>query len=210
MRGKFITLEGIEGAGKTSALSHAQELLEEVGLQVHVTREPGGTPVAERIRDVLLEKVDELVTPMTELLLMFAARAQHVHRVIEPRLAEGTWVLCDRFTDSTYAYQGEGRGISRTTIRWLEDFAQKGLRPDLTLLLDVEPLVGLKRARGGAAGDRIEQENLDFFERVRAGYLQMARREPKRFHVIEAKHPQPDVLDQVRWTLSEFLNELAP
>lgn len=210
MRGKFITLEGIEGAGKTSALAYAKELIEEVGIPLVVSREPGGTPLAEQIRELLLQRRDEAVADSTELLLMFAARTQHVRRVIEPALAEGQWVLCDRFTDATYAYQGEGRGLSRTAIRWLEDFAQQGLRPDLTLLLDVDPDTGLARARGGAEGDRFEREERGFFERVRACYLKMAKIEPKRFRVIDATEPHERVLSQVRWTLSDFLDDVTP
>ena len=209
MRGRFITLEGIEGAGKTTALAHARELLEEVGLTVHVTREPGGTELAERIRELLLEEREEDMTSAAELLLVFAARSQHLAHVIEPRLAAGDWVLCDRFTDATFAYQGSGRKVPARVIRWLEDYVQGGLRPDATLLLDVDPQIGLHRARGDSSGDRFEQEDIEFFARVREGYLEAARREPARFHVIDAGDEQAQVLDQIRWMLTHFLDSLV-
>ncbi len=210
MRGKFITLEGIEGAGKSSSMREAIALLKGAGLDLYSTREPGGTPLAEALRELLLTPTDEVIAPSTELLLMFAARSQHVRNVLDPKLEAGQWVLCDRFTDATYAYQGDGRGMARSAIRWLEDFAQGGLRPDLTLLLDVEPAVGLARARGGEAGDRFEREDIEFFARVRQGYLRAAKQEPKRFHVIDAGQSQPQVLDQVRWVLSSYLESLHP
>ena len=177
-RGRFLTLEGIEGAGKTTALESLRDFLTDRGRRVVVTREPGGTPLGEDIRTVLLQPRDEPVDAFAETLLVFAARTQHVAAVIEPALRRGEWVLCDRFTDSTFAYQVGGRGVDAAAVAWLAERAHGGCWPDLTLYLDVPARAGLARARSRDAGpapiDRFERERLDFFERVRAAYRQRA------------------------------------
>lgn len=186
----FISFEGIEGLGKTTHLKRLADLLREKGCKVVVTREPGGTPMGEEIRDVLLAHRHEVVTPMTELLLMFAARAQHVATIIKPALAEGAFVLCDRFMDASFAYQGGGRGMELEKIRSLETLVLNQFQPDLTFLLDAKPSVGLERIRGRAGHpDRFELEKIEFFERVRATYLTRAIENPKRFRVIDAERP---------------------
>ena len=181
-RGRFITVEGIEGAGKSTHLPHIQRLLEGRGHPVVVTREPGGTEVGEAIRTLLLAPREEGMEADTELLLMFAARAEHLGRVIRPALAAGRWVLCDRFTDATFAYQGGGRGVEARRIEVLEEWVQGGLRPDLTLLFDCPPEVGLARIAGRGGPDRIEGEGVAFFRRIRAAYLERAAR----YRVIDA------------------------
>ncbi|MEJ2061137.1 MAG: dTMP kinase [Gammaproteobacteria bacterium] len=187
MRGRFITVEGIEGVGKSTHLKLIESLLQAAGLEVVLTREPGGTPVAEAIRRVLLDTELPAMHSDTELMLMFAARAEHLRTLIEPALQRGAWVVCDRFTDATYAYQGGGRGLDTTRIAALESWVQGALRPDYTLLLDTDVETGLSRARNrGAAADRFEQETVDFFERIRAAYLALAQKEPARFHVVDA------------------------
>ena len=195
---RFITFEGIEGVGKSTHVALASQWLESAGLRHQVTREPGGTPLAESIRELVLRPRDETLPPTAELLLMFAARAVHLANRIEPALAAGEWVLCDRFTDATYAYQGAGRGVDATEIATLERLVQRGRQPDLTLLFDLPAQVGLKRAaaRGGAA-DRFESERMEFFERVRAGYLRRAQAAPARFRIIDASRPVQAVHSQV-------------
>lgn len=195
---RFITFEGIEGVGKSTQVALASQWLERAGLKHQVTREPGGTPLAESIRELVLRPRDELLPPTAELLLMFAARAVHLANRIEPALTAGEWVLCDRFTDATYAYQGAGRGVDVTEIATLERLVQRGRQPDLTLLFDLPAEVGLKRAaaRGGTA-DRFESERVEFFERVRAGYLQRAQAAPARFRIIDASRPVQAVHQQV-------------
>ena len=178
MAGRFITLEGGEGVGKTTNLKVAADHLEARGLQVLITREPGGTPLAEEIRGLLLGERAEPVSPMTEALLIFAARAQHFETVIEPALDAGTWVLCDRFTDSTFAYQGGGRGISMDILERLAALVHGGRWPDLTIYLDAPVDVALARVRG-RAHDRFETEEAAFFERVRAVYRELAAREAR-------------------------------
>ena len=177
-RGRFLTLEGIEGAGKTTALESLRRFLADRGRRVVVTREPGGTALAEDIRTVLLRPRDEPVDAFAETLLVFAARAQHLAAVIEPALRRGDWVLCDRFTDSTFAYQIGGRGVDAKAVAWLAEHVHGGCWPDLTLYLDVPARAGLARARSRDAGpapiDRFEREELDFFERVRTAYQQRA------------------------------------
>jgi dTMP kinase len=169
-KGLFITLEGGEGVGKTTNLAFIQHFLESKGMTVVVTREPGGTVLAEKLRGLLLENQNELISEKTELLLMFAARAQHLKNVIEPALESGDWVLCDRFTDATYAYQGGGRGIDTNLIAWLEQFVQDELCPDLTLLFDAPIELGMQRAKKRGALDRFENEQLEFFNKVRTAY----------------------------------------
>lgn len=184
--GRFITVEGIEGVGKSTHVPALVEAVEAAGHQVEATREPGGTALADRIRSVLLDPDGDAPAPMTELLMLFAARAEHVETRIRPRLAAGTWVVCDRFTDATYAYQGGGRGVPQERIAALEQWVQGDLRPDRTILLDAPAAVALQRARARGSSDRFERETLAFFERVRGVYLERARAEPGRFRVIDA------------------------
>lgn len=196
-RGRFITLEGIEGAGKSSLQAALAQALAGQGRTLVTTREPGGTPLAEQIRAVALARRDEGMPPATELLLMFAARAAHVAQCIEPALARGDWVLCDRFTDASRAYQGGGRGLATGTIENLVAIAHPGLAPDRTLLLDLPPELGLARARRrGGEGDRFEDEQLAFFARVRQRYRELAAAEPGRWRVIDATAAPEVVLRQ--------------
>jgi dTMP kinase len=203
-RGLFITLEGGEGAGKSTSLAFVREFVEQAGRRAVVTREPGGTPLGEKVRELLLHGRENMDVD-TELLLMFAARAEHLARVIRPALAEGAVVVCDRFTDATYAYQGGGRGIPEARIRILEDWVQQGLRPDLTLLLDIPAEQGLGRAGQRSAPDRFECEKIDFFERVRNRYLAQAASEPQRVRVINAACAIPQVQEQLRNVLKEVV-----
>ena len=186
MTGLFITLEGPEGAGKSTNREYLAERLREQGVDVLLTREPGGTPLAERIRELLLDPSEEPMAADAELLLVFAARAQHLQQVIRPALARGSVVLCDRFTDATYAYQGGGRGLSIERIAQLEQFVQGELRPDLTLIFDLPIEIGLARAAARGRLDRFEQEGRGFFEAVRQAYLQRAEQAPQRYRVLDA------------------------
>jgi len=186
MTGRFITIEGGEGAGKSTAQRYLAEKLTRQGISVLQTREPGGTPLAEAIRRNLLSLEEEAPVEMAELLLVFAARAQHLSKVIEPALNQGQWVLCDRFTDATYAYQGAGRGLSAKHIGKLEALVQGDRRPDTVILLDMPPEIGLARARARGALDRFEQEKHAFFERVRQGYLGRAAEFPDRYVIVDA------------------------
>lgn len=189
----FITLEGPEGAGKSTNREYLAQRLREQGVTVCLTREPGGTPLAERIRELLLSPSDEPMAADTELLLVFAARAQHLQEVIKPALARGEWVLCDRFTDATYAYQGGGRGLSSARIAELERFVQGDLRPDLTLVFDLPVEVGLARAAARGRLDRFEQEQRGFFESVRTTYLRRASAAPERYRILDAAQSLEDV-----------------
>ncbi|MCO7522609.1 MULTISPECIES: dTMP kinase [unclassified Pseudomonas] len=189
MSGLFITLEGPEGAGKSTNREYLAARLREQGIDVLMTREPGGTPLAERIRELLLAPSEEAMAVDTELLLMFAARAQHLAQVIRPALARGAVVLCDRFTDATYAYQGGGRGLPVERIATLESFVQGELRPDLTLVFDLPVQVGLARAAARGRLDRFEQEGQAFFEAVRQAYLQRAGQQPQRYRLLDASQP---------------------
>jgi dTMP kinase len=192
-RGKFITLEGGEGVGKTTNLVFIKDYLQQHNISVVVTREPGGTALAEKIRYLLLDKDSEVISEHAELLLIFAARAQHIKHVIEPALAQGRWVLCDRFTDATYAYQGGGRNMRISTIEWLENLVQGNLKPDLTVLLDAPVEIGIERARVRGAFDRFESEKISFFEHVRRAYLLQAELHPDRIKLIQANQPLVDV-----------------
>lgn len=205
MTGRFITFEGIEGAGKSTQLAFAAKWLEEHGQTVVVTREPGGTPLAERIRDCLLTPGNEPVTNETELLLMFAARSQHLANTIRPALDKGAWVLCDRFTDATFAYQGAGRSLGQEKVAWLAELVQGSLWPGATLLFDISVEDGLKRAGKRAELDRIEQESVDFFNQVRHAYLTMAQQNSDRFYVIEGGLCETDVRSQVGAVLTDLL-----
>ena len=200
---KFITLEGGEGAGKSTSRDFIERLLTQHQIPFITSREPGGTAIGEQLRTLLLTKVETPPVPSAELLMMFAARAQHLHEVIEPALARGVWVLCDRFTVATYAYQGYGRGYDLEAIGTLERLVQQGRQPDLTLLFDIDPRVGIERARQRAELDRFEEEALSFFERVRNGYLQRAAME-SRFAVIDAARSVEDV----QATLTETLRPI--
>ncbi|MDE3735888.1 MULTISPECIES: dTMP kinase [Pseudomonas] len=204
MSGLFITLEGPEGAGKSTNREYLAERLRNHGVEVVLTREPGGTPLAERIRELLLTPSDETMGVDTELLLVFAARAQHLEGVIKPALARGAVVLCDRFTDATYAYQGGGRGLPEERIAFLERFVQGDLRPDLTLVFDLPVEIGLSRAAARGRLDRFEQEQRSFFEAVRQTYLQRARAAEERYKVIDASLP----LAEVQANLDKLLPEL--
>lgn len=197
---RFVTFEGIEGVGKTTQVACLSRVLDARAVPHVVTREPGGTPLAEAIRDVVLRPRDEALPPIAELLLMFAARAVHLTNHIEPALEGGRWVICDRFTDATYAYQGAGRGMGIPDIGSLETLVQGRRRPDLTLLLDVPVATGLARSRRRDAGksrDRFERERAEFFERVRAGYLARAQAEPQRIAVIDAARSVDEVGAQI-------------
>ena len=202
MTGRFITVEGIEGVGKTTNIDFIHQQLLAAGREVLLTREPGGTPLAEAIRGLLLDPEYTGMDARCELQLVFAARAEHLARVIRPALAQGKWVLCDRFTDATYAYQGGGRGIETGIIAALETLVQGDFRPDLTLLLDVPVATGMARAGNRGSLDRFEQEQVEFFERVRACYLDMAREHAARYRVIDAAQS----LDQVQRELASVLD----
>jgi dTMP kinase len=208
-RGLFITVEGGEGVGKSTNISFLQGHLEQLGVELLLTREPGGTPLAESIRGLLLQlntgQDAEPVGHITELLLMFAARAQHIQQVIEPALAAGRWVLCDRFTDATYAYQSGGRQMDASLVQQLEQMVQGELRPDYTLLLDAPVEIGMARARGRGELDRFESEQLDFFQRVRNTYLQLARESQGRYRVIDASQPLASVQQQLDTVCTELL-----
>lgn len=201
--GKFITIEGGEGVGKSTNADFIQSVLESRGCEVVVTREPGGTALGEALRSILLSADIESPVAMAELLIIFAARAQHLTTVIEPALAAGKWVLCDRFTDATYAYQGWGRNIDQRAIASLEQLVQGARRPDLTVLLDMDPSLGLSRAKERAELDRFEQEELTFFNRVREGYLARAKEEPARWLIIDASK----TLDEVTTVIGQALND---
>lgn len=207
-RGRFVTLEGGEGVGKSTNLAFVAGHLRRAGLEVVTTREPGGTPLSEEIRRLLLTVREEPMAELTELLLVFAARAQHVARVIEPALERGAWVLCDRFTDATYAYQGGGRGLDTGAIAALEQLVQKGLEPDLTLYLDLS-LEAAEVRLGDRERDRFEREDRAFFERVRHSYLERAARS-ERFRVIDAGASLEAVQRQIAGVLDDYLQAVTP
>lgn len=209
MKGKFITVEGGEGAGKSSNLAFIKQLLENTGIEVMFTREPGGTQLGEDLRELLLGHKHTGMSDDTELLLMFAARAEHLHQKILPALQSGKWVLCDRFTDATYAYQGGGRGIDIERIKQLENWVQGSLRPDLTLLLDLPVEIGLKRASQRSEPDRFEREKIDFFEQVRSAYLAIAQASPDRIRLIDAGQQLDQVQQQIQSVLSTYLEQHA-
>jgi dTMP kinase len=193
-RGRFITLEGIDGAGKSTHLPVVKALLERHGREVWLTREPGGTPLGEKLREIALH---ESMNRLSETLLMFAARREHCEQEIWPRLAMGTWIVCDRFTDATYAYQGGGHGVLQEAIAALERDVLSGFQPDLTLVFDVPPNISRQRLKSGRKLDRFEQEDAEFFERVRAVYLERAVADPQRCRVIDGSAPREDVERQL-------------
>jgi dTMP kinase len=208
-RGRFITLEGIEGAGKSTQRDVVREVLIQAGLDPLLTREPGGSEIAERMRALLLDKSNQGMHADAELLLLFAARAEHLHKRILPALEVGQWVLCDRFTDATYAYQGAGRGLDRARIAMLETFVQGSLRPDLTLLFDLAPAAGLARVHSRSDPDRFESEALVFFERVRSDYLRIAHCEPERVRQIDAGRDSMTVAADVRRIVGDYVAALG-
>lgn len=200
----FITFEGVEGAGKTTNIDYIAEKIKASGQEFILTREPGGTILGEKVRDLLISKELPEMHHDTELLLMFAARAEHVQRVILPALKKGLWVLCDRFTDASYAYQGAGRGISSNNIELLEKLVQGSLRPDVTFLFDLNAEVGLSRAQSRGETDRFEQQHIDFFNRVRDEYLNIAQKDSSRFRIVDAEYELATVQKQI----DEYLEKL--
>jgi dTMP kinase len=203
--GKFITLEGIEGVGKSTNTDFVADLVKAAGHDVVVTREPGGTPLAERLREIALHHDDEPVPALAELLIMFAARSLHLENLIKPAIVRGEWVVCDRFTDATYAYQGGGRGQDVERISALEGWVQTGIQPDLTILLDADPEIGMSRAAQRSAADRFERERQEFFQRVRLAYLARADKYKSRFRVIDAAQPLDKVQENIRTVLNKEL-----
>lgn len=207
MRGKFITVEGTEGVGKSTNIAFIEHFFRENNIEFIPTREPGGTPLAEELRSILLSRRDEKFDPTAELLTVFAARAQHLNTVIVPALERGAWVLSDRFTDATYAYQAYGRGLDINTVSMLESLVQKKLRPDKTFLLDIDVKVGLERARARGDLDRFESEEIAFFDKVRSGYLARVNQEPQRFSVIDAGQDLEAVQRDLKSELEKLLTQ---
>jgi|TARA_B110000211_G_scaffold230886_1_gene291337 dTMP kinase len=201
----FISIEGGEGAGKSTSIDYIKQKLEAFGIKCLVTREPGGTPMAEDIRQLLLQHRDETVDPYTELLLMFASRRQHVENVIRPALTAGKWVICDRFTDASFAYQGFGRGVDQDFITSLKSWVHGDLNPNMTLLFDLDVATGMERAGKRSNFDRIETEIMSFFERVRQGYLTQAKTEPQRYRIVDAAQSITDVEHQLDHFLAPLL-----
>jgi len=202
MRGRFITLEGIDGAGKSTQVDYVAQLLRDQGVELVVTREPGGTALGEQLRQLVLHQP---MTPRTETLLVFAARAEHIAAVVEPALNAGRWVLCDRFTDATFAYQGGGRGVAEADIAVLERWVHGDLQPDLTLLFDVPPEIAAARLAGARTADRFEQQQAQFFARVREVYLSRAGRHAERFVVIDGTQDEKTVRQAVKDGLQRWL-----
>jgi len=205
-RGMFITIEGTEGVGKSTNMDFIAQRLESAGIDVQCSREPGGTPLAERIREMLLQHGDEPLPDIAELLLFFAARSLHVENAIRPALKRGTWVLCDRFSDASRAYQGAGRGLDLARIETLADWVHGDLNPDLTILLDAPEDVGMGRAAKRGAADRLESEKLSFYARVRAHYLALAAAEPERFVVVDATRSLGDVQTHIERPINDLIN----
>jgi dTMP kinase len=207
-KGKFITVEGIEGVGKTTNIDFIRKKIDAAGFGCEVTREPGGTPMAEEIRNTLLNNRTEFVCEETELLLMFASRAQHLKQFILPKLSHGDWIVCDRFTDATYAYQGYGRGQSLANIALLENMVQSTFRPDCTILLDAPVEIGLQRAKKRGELDRFEKENIAFFSRVRDGYLELAAKNPHRYRIVDATVAIEEVQQQLSHVIDGLIGAL--
>lgn len=205
LKGKFITIEGSEGAGKSTNIHYIQNYLRQKNIAFVLTREPGGTPIAEKIRDLLLDKSHTHLCHDAELLLMFAARAQHLNELIIPSLEAGKWVISDRFTDASYAYQGGGRGLSWQKIAQLEQWVQGDLRPDATILLDIPVDEGMQRVRDRGETDRFEQEQLSFFKRIREAYLRLAEENPQRFHIINTL----PAIEEVHKQLHQVMDQLT-
>ena len=207
LAGRFITIEGGEGAGKSTAQLRLKATLENRGISVVCAREPGGTPLAESIRQTLLDVDGEAPVEMAELLLIFASRAQHLAKVIEPALAAGKWVICDRFTDATFAYQGAARGLPHELISTLERLVQKGRQPDAVILMDLQPHIGMERAKSRGALDRFEQEQHQFYERVRSGYLARVHENPARYTVIDAEQELQSVYNELDRLAERWISE---
>ncbi|WP_198265593.1 dTMP kinase [sulfur-oxidizing endosymbiont of Gigantopelta aegis] len=207
VKGKFITIEGSEGAGKSTNLLFVQAYLTAKNIEFISTREPGGTPIAEKMRDLLLDKDNTALCDDAELLLMFAARAQHLNELIIPALEAGKWVISDRFTDASYAYQGGGRGLSWEKIAQLEQWVQGDLRPDATILLDIPVDLGMERVRARGETDRFEQEQLSFFNRIRDAYLKLAKENPERFHIIDTRHSITEVQEQLTLVMNNLTTQ---
>jgi len=205
-RGKFITVEGIEGTGKSTNIEYLTSLIEENGFEVLCTREPGGTPMAEKIRQLLLEHGHEPLPEIAELLLFFASRSLHLRNAIIPALEEGKWVVCDRFTDASRAYQGSGRGLDLDRIERLAEWVQEGLEPDMTILLDAPAELGLQRAAERGSADRMDSQELAFYQRVRAGYLTLAEMHPERFAVVDASQSLQQVQASIAQMMQRFLS----
>ncbi|MCW9027855.1 MAG: dTMP kinase [Kangiella sp.] len=206
-RGKFITIEGTEGVGKSTNIAFIKSWLEAKNISLLHTREPGGTPFAEEIRELLLSQREETVDAKSELLLMYAARAQHVSQKIKPALEQGQWVLCDRFSDASFAYQGAGRALGLNKLSELDQWVLEGFKPDLTILLDLPVAVGLSRAQERGPIDRFEEEKVEFFEQVRDGYLQIAQQEPDRVKVVDARGSLEEVQQQIEQVLVNFYQQ---
>jgi len=208
--GVFLTIEGVEGVGKSTAVKFIQQYLAQQNQTVVITREPGGTVLAEKIRELLLSpNANEEMAPETELLLMFASRAQHIASLIKPAIAAKKWVVSDRFLDASYAYQGAGRGFDLSRLDMLSHWVVGALKPDATILLDAPPALGLARAKNRGAHDRIEQEKIDFFERVRSGYLARAAEDPTRFHIIDATESLSAVHAKIKAVLDKILLDIC-
>ena len=205
MAASFISIEGGEGVGKSTSIEYIRQKLETCSIECLVTREPGGTPMAEDIRQLLLQHRNEVVDPYTELLLMFASRRQHVQNVIRPALASGKWVICDRFTDASFAYQGFGRGLDKEFISSLKRWVHGDLNPNMTILFDLDIAVGMARAGKRSDFDRIETETMSFFERVRHGYLTQAEAEPQRYRIVDASQSITGVEQQLDQFLAPLL-----
>ena len=208
-KGKFISIEGTEGVGKSTNIAFIKKWLANKQINIIETREPGGTPLAEQIRELLLSKREEHVDSKTELLLMFAARCQHVSQKIKPALEAGQWVLSDRFTDASYAYQGAGRALGLDKLQQLDAWALQGFKPDLTIMLDLPIDVGLARAAKRSEKDRFESEKVEFFTKVREGYLTIAQREPERMKVIDASGTIEQVQEQLATVLETFFQNMT-
>jgi dTMP kinase len=210
VRGRFITFEGVEGSGKTTQVSNSAERLRKLGWTVLETREPGGTSVGEQVREVMLKRANDRLTALAEAFLVMAARAQHVHEVVRPALAAGAVVLCDRFADSTLAYQGYGRGLDIQALRRLNRLATAGLTPDMTLVFDVPVAIGLRRRRAHREVNRLDMESLSFHERVRKGFLRLARQEPRRIKIVRAAGAQAQISDTVVDLIERCLQQPMP
>ena len=206
--GKFITIEGTEGAGKSTNLNYIKDFLQKKGIDFITTREPGGTPIAEKIRELLLDKANTALCDDAELLLMFAARAQHLNELIIPALQSGQWVISDRFTDATYAYQGGGRGLPWEKIAQLEQWVQGDLRPDATILLDIPVEQGMERVRSRGETDRFEEEQMSFFSRIREAYLRLARENPQRYYIIDTRPAIEEVYQQLDRVLKKLVDNV--
>ena len=206
--GKFITIEGTEGAGKSTGLNYIKDILQQQGIDFITTREPGGTPIAEKIRELLLDRANTALCDDAELLLMFAARAQHLNELIIPALRSGQWVISDRFTDATYAYQGGGRGLPWEKIARLEQWVQGDLRPDATILLDIPVEQGMERVRSRGETDRFEEEQMSFFRRIREAYLKLARENPQRYYIIDTRPAIEEVYQQLDRVLKKLVDNV--